>query len=52
MQDLHEQLFVKYLDDRGINPEFCEQLVNLSTYYEHQQYIELLKRIKAFVAKK
>jgi len=50
--DLHQLLFIEYLAERGIDGKFTEQLVNLSTQHEHSQYVELLKRIKAFVAKK
>uniref|UniRef100_A0A0N5AYL0 Complement component 1 Q subcomponent-binding protein, mitochondrial n=1 Tax=Syphacia muris TaxID=451379 RepID=A0A0N5AYL0_9BILA len=47
---LHELLFLKYLEERGFNAKFCEQLVNFATHYEHSEYVSLLTRIKDFVA--
>ncbi|KAI1726116.1 mitochondrial glycoprotein domain-containing protein [Ditylenchus destructor] len=46
---LHGLLFVKYLEERGFTSEFCTQLVNFSTHYEHSQYVKLLEKIKGFV---
>lgn len=44
-------LLMDYLDERGIGFEFAEHLVDYSTYYEHEQYIRLLDKIKGFITK-
>lgn len=44
-------LLMDYLDERGIGFEFAEHLVDYSTHYEHQQYINLLDKIKGFITK-
>lgn len=46
---LHDLLFVRYLEERGFTSDFCTQLVNFSTHYEHSQYVSLLEKIKNFV---
>lgn len=48
--NLHELLFVRYLEERGIDAKFCQNLVAYATHYEHSRYVALLDRIKAFVA--
>jgi len=50
-QHLYDLLFLKYLEERGINAEFCDNLVRFATHYEHAQYVLLLQKIKSFVAK-
>jgi len=50
--DLHDILFVKYLQERGIDERFCQQLVEFATHYEHSEYVGLLTKIKDFVAQK
>jgi complement component 1 Q subcomponent-binding protein len=47
--DLHDILFVKYLEERGIDEQFCQQLVEFATHYEHSEYVGLLSKIKDFV---
>ncbi|KAL3081267.1 hypothetical protein niasHS_012371 [Heterodera schachtii] len=47
---LHDLLFVRYLEERGFTPEFCQQLVSFATHYEHSQYVTFLDKIKKFVA--
>jgi len=42
-------LLMDYLDERGIGFEFAENLVDFATYYEHEQYISLLDKIKSFI---
>ncbi|VDO59530.1 unnamed protein product [Haemonchus placei] len=49
--DLHDLLFVRYLEERGFDAQFCKTLVAYATHYEHSQYVGLLNRIKAFVSK-
>lgn len=44
-------LLMDYLDERGIGFEFAEHLVDYSTFYEHEQYINLLDQIKGFITK-
>uniref|UniRef100_A0A915D3D2 Uncharacterized protein n=1 Tax=Ditylenchus dipsaci TaxID=166011 RepID=A0A915D3D2_9BILA len=48
---LNKLLFESYLQERGITDEFCNHLVNFSTYYEHSQYVNLLDNIKSFISK-
>lgn len=45
-------LLMDYLDERGIGTEFAENLVDFSTYYEHEQYIGLLNKIQNFITNK
>jgi complement component 1 Q subcomponent-binding protein len=49
--ELHDLLFLKYLQERGFDEKFCQQLAEYATHYEHSQYVKLLKSIKSFVAK-
>uniref|UniRef100_A0A914RTE1 Uncharacterized protein n=1 Tax=Parascaris equorum TaxID=6256 RepID=A0A914RTE1_PAREQ len=49
--NLHELLFIKYLEERGFNAKFCQDLVSYATHYEHSRYVALLGKIKAFVSK-
>ncbi|KIH45059.1 hypothetical protein ANCDUO_24906 [Ancylostoma duodenale] len=49
--DLHDLLFVRYLEERGFDAQFCKTLVAYATHYEHSQYVGLLNKIKAFVSK-
>ena len=39
------------LDERGINEEFANQLVEFSTAYEHSRYLAFLKDLKSFAEK-
>jgi len=50
-ENLYNLLFLKFLEERGINAEFCENLVRFATHYEHAQYVLLLQKIKSFVSK-
>lgn len=45
-------LLMDYLDERAIGFEFAENLVEYATYYEHEQYISLLDKIKGFITSK
>ncbi|CAD5230080.1 unnamed protein product [Bursaphelenchus xylophilus] len=49
--NLHDVLFVRYLEERGIDAEFCRNLVQFATHYEHQKYVGLLSQIRDFVSK-
>nr|KAG5700331.1 hypothetical protein BaRGS_029583 [Batillaria attramentaria] len=42
-------LLMDMLDERGINDEFVNQLVDFSTMYEHGRYVDFLKGLKSFV---
>jgi len=42
-------LFMNMLDDRGINKDFANELVELSTAHEHKLYIKTLEDIKKFL---
>lgn len=50
-QTLHDLLFVRYLEERGLTADFCQSLVNFATHYEHSQYVKLLEGINDFVSK-
>jgi hypothetical protein len=39
------------LDERGINEEFANQLIDFSTSYEHSRYLDFLKGLKSFAEK-
>lgn len=41
-------LLMNYLEEKGISNEFAEKLSDLSTSYEHQQYINLLESLSKF----
>ena len=45
-------LLMNYLDSRGVGNEFVEHLMDYATYYEHSRFVDLLSRIKSFVASK
>jgi hypothetical protein len=49
--NLHDLLFVRYLEDNGLTSDFCQSLANFATHYEHTQYVNLLKNIKDFIGK-
>jgi len=49
--NLHDLLFVRYLEEHGLTTDFCQSLANFATHYEHSQYVSLLKNIKEFVNK-
>lgn len=44
-------LFMNYLDERGVNAAFAEKLSDLSSSYEHSLYINLLERLQKFCKK-
>ncbi|PVD33035.1 hypothetical protein C0Q70_08483 [Pomacea canaliculata] len=44
-------LLMDMLDERGINDEFANQLVDFSSSYEHSKYVEFLKNLKSFAEK-
>jgi complement component 1 Q subcomponent-binding protein len=45
-------LLMNYLDSRGLGNEFVDHLVDFTTYYEHNQYINLLDNLKSFLSGK
>lgn len=45
-------LLMDMLDERGINDEFINQLMDFCTVYEHKRYLSFLDGIKKFVDKK
>uniref|UniRef100_A0A915EH11 Mitochondrial glycoprotein n=1 Tax=Ditylenchus dipsaci TaxID=166011 RepID=A0A915EH11_9BILA len=53
-QAINDLLFGRYLEERGINGEFCDHWSSspLPTLYEHSQYIDLLDKVKNFISKK
>lgn len=50
-QQLHEQLRT-YLNERGIGQRLLNQLINFSTFYEHERYVELLTKTRDFIQQK
>jgi len=48
---LGDLLFKRYLEDRSINADLLQQVVDFATYYEHEQYVKLLESLKNFVEK-
>lgn len=47
-QALYDHL-MDFLADRGIDNTFADELVELSTALEHQEYIHFLENLKKFV---
>ena len=39
------------LEDRGINAEFMDELLEFSTTFEHKQYIGFLEQLREFAKK-
>lgn len=48
MQALYDHL-MDFLADRGVDNTFADELVELSTALEHQEYIKFLEDLKGFV---
>jgi complement component 1 Q subcomponent-binding protein len=46
--DLYD-LLLQTLDERGIGEDFANNLMEFSTTYEHNLYIELLEKLKNFI---
>ncbi|BFZ04568.1 hypothetical protein BsWGS_07607 [Bradybaena similaris] len=44
-------LLMDLLDERGINDEFVEHLIDFCTAYENKQYVSFLQNLKSFVDK-
>jgi len=42
---------MEFLDERGINNKFADDLVKFASHYEHGQYVNLLQNIRSFVSK-
>lgn len=47
-QALYDHL-MDFLEDRGVDNNFADELVELSTALEHQEYITFLEDLKGFV---
>ncbi|VDP07916.1 unnamed protein product [Soboliphyme baturini] len=47
--ELYDNL-MEYLNERGINGAFAQNLIRFATHYEHAQYISLLQKMRAFVS--
>ncbi|XP_014664967.1 PREDICTED: complement component 1 Q subcomponent-binding protein, mitochondrial-like [Priapulus caudatus] len=43
-------LFMNFLDERGVKNDFSDKLVQYATAYEHKLYIGLLEKLKGFVS--
>jgi len=40
-----------FLDERGVNNKFADDLIKFASYYEHARYVDLLQNIRGFVSK-
>lgn len=49
-QTLYDHL-MNYLEERGINGEFAENLSRYATFYEHGLYVSLLQKLRDFVSR-
>ena len=47
LQNLYDML-LNMLEERGIDGQFVEQLVDYSTSYEHKKYLSFLEGLKDF----
>lgn len=52
MDGLLYDLLINMLEERGIDNEFADKLINYCTSYEHGLYVGLLKDLKTFVSEK
>jgi len=41
---------MNYLEERGVNNEFVQNLSRYATFYEHGQYVQLLQKLRDFVS--
>ncbi|ESO82428.1 hypothetical protein LOTGIDRAFT_204901 [Lottia gigantea] len=46
------RMFMTYLEDRKLDKDFADELIDFATVYEHQQYLKFLENIKSFVSSK
>lgn len=42
---------MNYLEERGVDNDFAENLTRFATFYEHGQYVSLLQKLRDFVSK-
>lgn len=42
-------LLMNYLDERGISAEFADHVIEYATHYEHNQYVQLLEKMRTFI---
>lgn len=45
-------MLLKLLEERGVDADFVQEVVDFSTSYEHKKYIELLEQLKEFADSK
>ena len=45
-------MMLHMLEDRGINANFVEQLVDFATAYEHKKYVSFLEGLQDFAGGK
>jgi len=43
-------MLLNMMEERGVDGTMVEQLIELSTAYEHKKYISFLKTLKEFVS--
>jgi len=43
---------MNYLDERGVNNQFADELIQYATHYEHGQYVDLLQKLCTFLSSK
>lgn len=46
------ELMMDMLDERGLNDEFVQELIVVSTRHEHTQYVGFLQKLKDFIGSK
>ncbi|CAI2347580.1 unnamed protein product [Caenorhabditis sp. 36 PRJEB53466] len=49
--DLHDLLFVRYLEERGLDARFCKTLVAYATHYEHSHVQMAEEQVQEFKLK-
>ena len=40
---------IKYLEERGINNDFAEELIGIATAVENEEYVNSLEQLQKFV---
>ena len=41
-------MILRMLEERGVDDQFVDQLINFSTVYEQNQYVQFLEGLKKF----
>ena len=44
-------LLLSMLEERGVDGAFCDAVVTFATQYEHDQYVDFLEKLQAFIQK-